>query len=211
MSEPPLNTGVEGVHAHPPHTGRRWVDVAIAISAITISVVSLFVAVENGRTERKLVAANSWPFLVFSSQQTGLVQGSRTVTLRVENDGVGPARIQSVIVRWNGAPVRTHGEFLSRCCGMPDADFAGQIKLGVVSENSIVGVLPPRGGVDFLALQERSGNATIWNALNEARHALTFDACYCSVLDECWRTDLRSTTAPRPVRQCTVDVHGYTQ
>jgi hypothetical protein len=209
VTEPPLHTGVEGVHVHPPRTGRHWVDMAIAVSAITISVVSLFVAVENGRTERKLVAANSWPFLVYSSQQNGLVLGSRTILLRVQNSGVGPARIQSVVVRWRGAPVRTRGELLSRCCGMPGVDIGGQIKLGLVTQNPIVGVLPARDEVDFLALRERPDNAAIWSALNAARDALTFDACYCSVLDECWRTDLRSTTTPRPVEQCSSDASGY--
>ncbi len=65
MSEPPVHTSVDEVHAHAHKTGHRWVDMAIAISAITISVISLFVAIEHGKTEEKLVAANSWPFVIF--------------------------------------------------------------------------------------------------------------------------------------------------
>ena len=37
----------------------------------------------------------------------------------------------------------------------------------------------------------------IWDGLNSARVALEFDACYCSVLDECFRSDLVSMTPTR--------------
>jgi len=93
---------------------------AVAFSAITISVISLFIAVDNGRTERKLVAASSWPFLVFEKSLNGGPEaGSRVVSLGIENGGVGPARVQSAVVRLDGRIVRSREEILSICCGMP--------------------------------------------------------------------------------------------
>ncbi len=184
---------------------------AVAISAISISVISLFVAIEHGATERKLVAASSWPFLVYDSQITGLVEGSKAITLRIRNSGVGPARIQSVAARLDGKPVRSFAELLSACCGTQPTDIDGLVKVGLYSENPIVGVLPAREGVDFLAVRQRPGNARLFDAFNVARHRLVFSVCYCSVLDECWRTDLKSTTTPQPVKQCPAVADGYTE
>jgi hypothetical protein len=37
---------------------------------------------------------------------------------------------------------------------------------------------------------------------------VTFRVCYCSVLDQCWISDLRSTTT-RAVDQCTAPQYPY--
>jgi hypothetical protein len=210
VAEPPLEAGVDEIRPHARRTGHQWVDLIVAFSAIAISVISLFIAVDNGRTERKLVAASSWPFLVFDkSLNGGLEAGSRVVGLGIENGGVGPARVQSAVVRLDGRIVRSREEILSICCGMPEAtDPDGQVKVGLVTENPIVGVLAAKDSVTFLAMRERPGNAALWNAFRALR-GLTFQVCYCSVLDDCWLTDLKSTTTPTPVMACPARRDGY--
>ena len=209
MSEPPVHTNVDEIHAHAHKTGHGWVDMAIAISAITISVISLFVAIEHGKTEEKLVAANSWPFLVFQSSENGLVVGSRVLDLRLQNSGVGPARVQSVKVILNGHPIHNHSELMTRCCGLAPVSLEDQVQLGLVSQNGPVGVLPARDGIDILGWRERPGNQAFWSKLNTARHRLQFEACYCSVLDECWKSDLTPTASPRRVDKCPTEPDGY--
>ncbi len=209
MSEPPVHTSVDEVHAHAHKTGHRWVDMAIAISAITISVISLFVAIEHGKTEEKLVAANSWPFVIFQSSENGLVIGDRVLDIRLQNSGVGPARVQYVKVMLDGRPVHDHSELLARCCGVVPTSLEQQVRLGLVSQNEAIGVLPARDGVDLLAWRERPGGEAVWAKLNTARHRLRFEACYCSVLDECWISDLTPTARPQRVGQCPADSDGY--
>jgi hypothetical protein len=209
MSEPPVHTTVDDIHAHAHKTGHRWVDMAIAISAITISVISLFVAIEHGKTEEKLVAANSWPFVIFQSSENGLVSGSRILDLRLQNSGVGPARVQYVKVMLDGRPVHDHSELLARCCGVAPTSLEQQVRLGLVSQNEAIGVLPARDGVDLLAWRERPGAEAVWAELNTTRHRLRFKACYCSVLDECWVSDLTPTARPQRVGQCPTDSDGY--
>ena len=209
MSEPPVHTGVDDVHAHAHKTGHRWVDMAIAVSAITISVISLFVAVAHGRTEEKLVAANSWPFLVYKSSQNGLVRGGRVVALTLENSGVGPARLQSLKVMLDGRPMRTFGELMGRCCGMPAVTGLQQVALGLQTRNDVVGVLPAREDVTFVAWRAGGPQPAIWDRLDAARRRLAFRACYCSVLDDCWTSDLTPTSKPRPVAQCQASPDDY--
>jgi hypothetical protein len=182
---------------------------AIALSAITISVISLFVAIAHGKTEEKLVAASSWPFVVVQSSQNGLVVGDRIVDLRLQNSGVGPARVQSVKVMLDGRPVHDHSELMARCCGVAPMSLEDQVRLGLVNQNDAVGVVPAREGVDILAWRERPGQDAVWSRLNAARRRLRFQACYCSVLDDCWTSDLTPTAHPQPVNQCPVDKDGY--
>ena len=84
MSEIPVQTSVDDVHAHAHKTGHSWVDLAIALSAIAISVISLFVAIGHGRTEEKLVVASSWPFLTFDTTKNGLQAGNRVIDLHLK-------------------------------------------------------------------------------------------------------------------------------
>ena len=85
-------------------TGRSWVDLSAAVSALLISVTSLWVAVRHGHTmERmadanaRLVAANSYPLLHhFQSSAADLhspdyTVGKRVASLNIVNSGVGPA------------------------------------------------------------------------------------------------------------------------
>ena len=82
-------------------------DLTIALSAIAISVISLFVAIGHGRTEEKLVAASLWSFLTFQTTKNGLQAGSRVIDFRVQNSGVGPARVQWGRIQLVGSPIRT--------------------------------------------------------------------------------------------------------
>jgi len=96
-------------------TGKRWLDLTLSLSAMFVSLVSLALAVLHGNAMDRLVAANSWPFLMYSTDNMD-PQGNRRISLKVENAGVGPARIQTFEVWWQGQPVASAPELLRRCC-----------------------------------------------------------------------------------------------
>jgi hypothetical protein len=114
-------------------TGRRWLDMVLALSAMTVSVVSLIVAVGHGRTmERmaeansRLVAANSWPFLQYRTDNVGPNETQR-IALLIENVGIGPARTETFEVWWHDQPMPTPTALLRACClapGEPMIHFA---------------------------------------------------------------------------------------
>jgi len=184
-------------------TGRRWLDLTLALSAMFVSIVSLAIAIHHGDAMDRLVAANSWPFLMYDTESRD-PQGNRRISLKVENAGIGPARIQTFEVWWQGQPVSTAPELLQRCC-MTDA----KAPLGPAEARSldlIIGQIASRvmraGDTEaFLSLALKDANADIWHRLDIARLQLKMRACYCSVFDECWETDLEQTSA-KPVRSC---------
>jgi hypothetical protein len=189
-------------------TGRRWLDLTLALSAMFVSIVSLAVAVHHGNAMDRLVTANSWPLLMYGTSNLDAQRNWR-ISLRVENDGVGPARVQTFEVWWQGQPVPTGPELLRRCC-MTDANtpidsstarslslFIGQVASRVIRAGE---------AEDFLTLELKDANADIWHRLDSARLQLKMRACYCSVFDECWETDLEQTSAKRVGRCPTAKV-----
>jgi hypothetical protein len=184
-------------------TGHRWLDLTLALSAIFISLVSLGVAVHHGNAMDRLVAANSWPFLTYGTDNED-AQGHRRIVLKIENAGVGPARVETFEVWWQGQPVSSADELLRRCC-VPDAQ-APINSSAARAMNLTVGIIAPSvmragGEQSFLGLELTEANAAVWHRLDVVRMQIKMRACYCSVFDECWETDLWQTST-RDLKRC---------
>src|ERR1700729_270779 len=91
-------------HSHHRHTGRPWLDLLLGVSAVSISFISLFLAIANGRAMERLVQANSWPFVFVGASNVEL-DGTPHVRLLIGNKGVGPARIETLDVLYQGTSV----------------------------------------------------------------------------------------------------------
>jgi hypothetical protein len=211
MTEPaiegePISLDVE-THAesHAHKTGHKWVDMTVAFSALFISVVSLGIAIAHGRTMEKmaeanarLVGANSWPHLSYGA---GVVTtgGVRKVDMKVANTGVGPAKIESAELVWKGIAYGRNQDFLQACCGLDPAS-------GTAFDSDLVPYLVLRAGeqINFLAFTE-SASPSVFAALQGAALSrdLQLHVCYCSIFDECWKSDLTTLTLkPEPVQAC---------
>jgi len=192
------------LHQSHHQSGHRWVDLTLAASAMVVSIVSVAIAIRHGQTmehmaeaNARLVAANSWPFLQYSTGNTG-DDGKPRIRLAIVNAGVGPARIESLEVFWNGAPIASPQALMAACCGLapglgPTLPFSYGLATGRIL----------RAG-DSIALLEVPPNAEaveVWQRLDRARLHVKFRACFCSVFDECWTSTLVGTRAT-PVASC---------
>jgi hypothetical protein len=208
MSEVPVEAGVGEVNPAPRRTGVRHFDAIVSIAAIFISAVSLYVAIEHGKTERQLVAANVWPFprAILSNGYDD--KGS--IAIGVSNGGVGPAKIRSFELFYRGQPVSSGLDLLRKCCGLAPGDAAVKAQLPDGIFYSIVDETVLRPGEENPVLRvHRSASAPqIPNRLSAALQQITFRVCYCSVLDQCWISDLRSTST-RSIDDCTPPEHPY--
>jgi hypothetical protein len=208
VTEPPVHVTTDEVHAHVHKTGHSRLDLILALSAIFISAVSLVVAIEHGRTERDLVAANSWPFLqrILSNEY----QGNRDViAIGVSNDGVGPAKVRSVEMFYDGHPVSSGVDLLRRCCGLrTDAPIAQQLPDGF--EASIIDDTVLRAGQEnpILKVHGKPGHSPVADRLRASMLRIGLRSCWCSALDQCWTSDLR-TTATTAVSECPAPEHPF--
>jgi hypothetical protein len=101
-------------------------------------------------------------------------------------------------------------ELLQICCGL--AAGAGSAQLtkigGVTLESRLTGLYRPGENLPIVVLDRAPTNAGVWDKLEQARLHLSFEACYCSVLNDCWKSDLDPLHDPRPVSRCKAS-NGY--
>jgi hypothetical protein len=222
-SGPDMKHEVEA-HHHAHKTGHSWFDLVVPSCALFISLVSLGLAILDGRTmgrmadaNARLVQANSWPFLQWTtSNQTET--GVPLIRLGVVNAGVGPAKVETFEVFWNGHPVRNSRELLSKCCGWHEgmlptvasakgtpeqqaAVMQEASKIGMKSSDIAPAVIEAHSAEYFITLPLSEGMAPLFHALNAARLKVEYRICYCSVFDECWLSNLRTMT-PKVVANC---------
>jgi hypothetical protein len=201
-------TPEQEVHHHHAHkTGHRLLDLAVPVSALLISVVSLVIGIHHGRTMQemaqanaRLVQANSWPLLQFTTGNAN-DKGESEITLKVENAGVGPAKLISLEIFQGERRIRTPRDLivaLNEPGAHPDMSTGSTVPLVM------------RAGTDTLIVgMKREGNEALWDKLNKERFRLRFRACYCSVFDECWVSDL-SSVSPQSVEHCAVSPDSFT-
>ncbi len=191
---------------HPAHTGHNWLDIALGLSAMFVSVVSLVIAIAHGRTMERMAEANtrmvqasSWPFVAFSTHNVD-ARGNPNVRLVLTNEGVGPARIETFELWWDGKPMASLQALLEACCAntlRPDP----QHKTMVISQGlTAPSILRSGEHTDFVGIADSQPGA-LWNAFNVERDKITVRVCYCSVFDECWRGS-GVTTKADPVKSC---------
>ena len=194
-------------------SGHRWIDISVAVCALVISVTSLWVAVRHGHTmERmaeanaRLVSANSYPLLQHfqssarSLQSLGDAQESLVASLNVVNSGVGPAKIETLEVFWKGRAVRTIRELLAACCQLDSATT--EALAASIETSDLQGTMLRAGDVRRLLVIPRTAETQdLANRFYGNYADVKMRACYCSVFDECWLSDLR-TLHPQTVTQC---------
>lgn len=189
-------------HSHGHHTGIPWIDVILAGSAIFISVVSLIVSIHHGRTMEKLVAANekqvkasTLPILRYV---TGNLENNvKMVHFNLTNGGTGPAIIEWFRLEWDDQPTTGPQDLLERCCGRGKPVKTGTTLTDVASGTTI----PARDRRIVFALPADAADPELYQLLDhEARYKVRAEACYCSVLEDCWITDFKDQ--PREVKSC---------
>ncbi len=199
---------IEPGHHHEPRSiGHKWFDAGMTIAILLVSVSSLIVAIVHSRTLEKmadanahLVEANSWPFLSYDTSN------GETIGMSVVNDGIGPAKIEGVEIRWKGRAQRNATDFLKACC-----DFVSGT--GNVGYQFIAGkVLRAGQSLNILTLAHTAADTAAWKALDRARLSrnVSVNVCYCSIFDQCWLNDVaRISLTPHPVHVCTAPAVPY--
>jgi hypothetical protein len=66
-------------------------------------------------------------------------------------------------------------------------------------------ILPARGEIDAITIKPVQDGLDLFREFIKVHNTddLTYHACYCSVLNECWETDF-DHKRPQPVKECKV-------
>lgn len=194
------NVEVDPPHHHEP-TGHRWLDKVLPISALFVSMVSIGIAwhhseimVELVDQNERLVEANSLPYLGFEptiniNNREDSDSPRSSISVIVNNSGVGPAEIRFSRYLYNGQPYELM-DLLEACCDLLEP-------VNISRTDLTYRMMRP--GDEIVAVELRS-SAETQSGIGRFIEAWTdneivLETCYCSVFDECWMHD---SEAPRP-------------
>lgn len=197
--------------AEPPEvkrTGRNWLDSLLALSAIIVSLTSLYLAYNSNDAMQRLVHASSWPFLQL---ETGNTDDDRTTPLigfMVKNADTGPARVHSFEMLVDGHPIAQPDllvKLLQACCNdvyeasIPDSENPYATLGAVYTRPVSPGLVAVNDEVVAFAWPRTEQNQRLWYAFDQARQRgrISMRACYCSVFDECWDTEVGQLPSQR--------------
>ena len=197
---------METPEVHTPHARHgalpRWLELAIAITALTTSVSSIIIAIYHGRTMERLVQANSIPYIVGGFSDI-TPEGERVLSLDLLNRGVGPAHERSLRVKVDGRYVTSVKELVAASLGPDEAAKAESI-LDFSKNRVRTRFIAPSGQQQIFRLVRTPDNADYWKKLEGSQPKWGIEYCYCSVFDECWQV-LGKWAEPVPVEECVRD------
>jgi hypothetical protein len=182
----------------------RWLDITLGVSATIVSLVSLWLGLHSAHSMEKLVASNSYPYLdrMYSMSSKDPMPGTdrlrKVVEYELVNNGVGPARVEWVEMRFKDKPVANLSDLLDACCaGM--AQTSGGINRRVNIEGTLI---RPGTGVPLFTWTEQVEPNPAFEALHKQMGYVKWKTCYCSVFDECYLRGGNDSLKPEPVKEC---------
>lgn len=175
----------------------------VGVPALAISLIVAWGTFVQATATQRMQQASAWPFISYYTSNFD-AQGRHRIELTLANNGVGPAMLGPMEVRYNGHPVRDAEALLSACCGYRPGQKAS------FGTNVVPGsVLRPGERIEYFVMSDTPDNAAIVHELERKRYALDVRACYCSIFDDCWI--IRGARAkPDAVKQCPTNWAIYT-
>src|SRR5205085_1416729 len=118
---------------------------------------------------------SSWPFLQLDSGN-GDEAGRPTISLQLQNAGVGPAKIRTFELFWNGQAFPDASALLKACCA------SHQPKTWATSTAPVTNLVLRAGDSRrFLGFARTADDAEMWAEFDRVRFSeLSYRVCYCS-------------------------------
>ncbi len=186
--------------------GRKRIhpEMLVGVSAVFIGVCALAVSLYETRLMRSEQRSAVLPLLELSrsyyANENYEDAANWRLSLQAENVGIGPARVLDFRVLVDGEPRATWSEAMGALLGRDEALFYGQ--------STINGrTIPPDRMVTMFDL----GNTEFARELVDEFDRLDFEACYCSVFEECWVTSYTGFGAAEPVEACERGDDSFTE
>lgn len=160
----------------------------IALAALVVSVSAVAVGIYEASLQRAHDRAEVWPHLELSTYVM-----SKGAELRLENSGIGPAVVHSIVVSVDNRPRRDWAEVIAAITGkQPD-----------VLENSTAADRAIRAGdhVTLVGVPAQSLPPGMWDYIKR----VSVRICYSSVFGESWVLESRQLSTAStwtPVARC---------
>jgi len=179
-------------------------EMLVGVSAIVIGICALGISLYETSLMREEQRAAIMPLLELTrshnlrtDEPSG--EGPR-LWLQAENVGIGPARVEDFRVTVDGAPQPTWDAAFRELIGHESPITYGQSR---ISGRTI----PPDRLVTMMKLDDRELAEKILAEIDR----LDFEACFCSIFDECWKTSNSDFGAATQVDSCQRSDGSFTE
>ena len=185
----------------------KWFHVAVAASMILSTLSAVYGSLRTSATmealvkeNTRLVMASSTPLLEFGHGNIDDVTKKPGLQFSVTNVGNGPARIVWFKLKADGQAVENLSQ-LTRNLN-PTYALPMDIETSTIAPRLISAGKSTTLFYWALPKPEEKEAVAAWSALDKYRqNKLQAEACYCSVLDACWTSNLGGDI-PKPVKTC---------
>ena len=184
----------------PENPRRRDIGDIASFVAVSLSVLALATSAYQSklmRDQTQLMQAESrasvWPSVAIGENDTH-TPTEDMFTWRVDNNGVGPAKIESVQVSLDGKPYRNWKDVSAAL--VPDHPFHAQ-------QSSIHDtVLPASINRETTVELVKLTDPILARAFHDAQPRFQIAICYCSVYDDCWIANVQQRVSQPSVDRC---------
>lgn len=150
----------------------------VAFAAIFVSIATLFVYLYQARIMQSQLHTSVWPYVewLYNNVNDELV-------ISVENKGIGPAIVKNVTMKLDGAEVGSNSALFRKLLGNTDFSFVNSTVKGRV--------ILPGEKVELVHVFDSMAAHAIDSLLlwDNSKHTFELEICYCSVYDDCWKTN----------------------
>ncbi|HEX8807005.1 MAG TPA: hypothetical protein VF741_08645 [Candidatus Aquilonibacter sp.] len=173
-------------------------DFVIAIAALLVSAVSALAIIYQTHVVGQQYAATIWPYISINSSY-----GVHGTSIQVENDGLGPALIESAQLLIDDKPVPSWGPYLNGFLTNPALPRTpGGRSISATSFGRSTTIRPGESMSLFSIVYKTQIDPRALTA-----HAVGIRLCYCSINNSCWSLIATpgkdSTHVPQLVSGCT--------
>jgi len=179
-------------------------EMLVGVSAVIIGVCALVVSLYETSLMREEQRAAVMPLLELSRSYNVPTdknpQGSPRLWLQAQNVGIGPARVVDFQVTVDGIAKPTWDAAIRTLIGRDEPVSYGQ--------STITGrTIPPDRLVTMMDLHD----SELMEDILEEFDRLDFEACFCSIFDECWTTKFSAFGAAHEVDACQRSGTSFTE
>ncbi|QBB70454.1 hypothetical protein ELE36_08775 [Pseudolysobacter antarcticus] len=166
-----------------------------SVLALAISFLALATGAYQTRLMQSQAKASVWPYISIGYHYA--LRGTDAgFAWRIDNNGVGPARIESVALSLDDKPKRNWSEVFPVLFGH------AEVKAGVSGFNGTV--LPPNTNRETTIFAIKIEDLEQAKIFFDAQDRFKMSICYCSVYDECWVAQWLKHQV-QPVDRCIVE------
>ena len=173
--------------------GKINLEMLIAFCAVIISVASFYATYLQANAAEKQVTAMTLPLMNFITSNINTDTKEPTIAFTLSNKGVGPAKIETFLLKYQNRFYTSPGEYLKSCCEKEWTLFrekAEEIQNRnlplMITSDPTQQIIPSGDEIEVMILNKHQISNELWQATDKARRNTEVTACYCSLLNNCY-------------------------